>query len=946
MTHHHHQRTRPKTLGALKREQEAQRLKEEQEASKSAPAPSEPAPNKPRRTPKFTPKTLKIVEVEPEPTPEALETPVQAPQAAPTDALQGHHSIERSPEVQAEADEAFRMPYTPPMYAFNHDAGGDPMAELASRELSRRHLLPFIQRFRPKYQAGWVHADICRRFERFLQQVENGEEPRLLLMMPPRSGKSEISSRHYAAWVLGHHPEWEIIAASHTASLTMSFSRYLRDLMSDEAYTAVFPDTVLDQSSRAVENWNLTKGGGYLAAGVGTGITGRGAHILLLDDLVKDIEAADSLTIRDNTWEWYISTAYTRLAPGGGVLGLMTWWHEDDWAGRIQQAMEVGDGDKFEIVKYPAINEVGDEYILEDDTIIELPQGAPVPQGARMTRPHMTAIHPERYSTEAMLRIKRNAVAAGMKRTWDALYQQNPVPDEGNYFSKEHFRFYSTPPARRELYVYQAWDFAISTGKESDFTVCCTIGVDHRDAVYVLDVRRFKSSDGIQIAETIVDYFMEWGADCLGVEDGQIWKSIESQFTKACEEKRSFPSYEVLKPLTDKMVRANPLRGRMQAGKVYFDSNAHWWRDLQKEMLYFPAGKHDDQCFVAGTLIEMADGSQRPIEEVAVGDEVVTPYGARRVYAAGKTSAAATVYSLEGRLIGTAGHPVWTENRGWVGLSALTDSDILQVRESQETEVTSCLEYIKKRRQILTRLSSTGAFIAATRIRLANIFRDIFQGQVGEGFCTEMCGNSIMARSPLAVRYTTLMGTISTTVLITWNACLSRSTAKLMPKVAGSLVAQINRLRTSKLFETKLKRGTAALKELLGIVRMVKNLGKSASRLSLFVKSAVLRLQPSSAIHSSAQSVAKTGTGTKPTRNTALPRMLDEKQPVFNLSVDDAHCYFANGVLVHNCDALAWAIRLTLTRHAPQQEKQRELPSWKSKLNLYMEGAGGGHMAA
>ena len=258
------------------------------------------------------------------------EVEVTFPTAAP---------VETPPEAPAE-------PYVPPMFDYEA-AHADPMAELAARELCRRRFLPFIQRFRPKYKAGWVHADICRRFERFLKDVEDGKEPRLLLMMPPRSGKSEISSRHFAAWALGHHPDWEIIAASHTSSLTMSFSRYLRDLMSDPAYSAIFPDAVLDPASRAVENWNLKKGGGYLAAGVGTGITGRGAHILLLDDLVKDIEAADSLTIRDNTWEWYISTAYTRLAPGGGVLGLMTWWHDDDWAGRIQQAMQAGEGDKF-----------------------------------------------------------------------------------------------------------------------------------------------------------------------------------------------------------------------------------------------------------------------------------------------------------------------------------------------------------------------------------------------------------------------------------------------------------------------------------------------------------------------------------------------------------------------------------------------------------------------
>lgn len=568
-------RTRPKTLGEIEAEKAAAK------AAKIKPIKS---PKQPK--PVVEKKAIPSLRGKPKVISPEISTPV-LPEIT-------HHSKERNEVIQLAAAEAFAIPYVPPTYHIPQQ-GLSPEQELAARELCRRRLLPFIQRFRPKYLAGWVHADICRRFERFLRQVEAGEEPRLLLMMPPRSGKSEISSRHYAAWVLGQHPDWEIIAASHTGSLTMSFSRYLRDLIRDPAYSAVFPDAVLDPSSQSVENWNLTKGGGYLAAGVGTGITGRGAHILLLDDLVKDIEAADSITIRDNTWEWYISTAYTRLAPGGGVLGLMTWWHDDDWAGRIQNAMAAGEGDQFEVVRYPAINEKGDEYLLADDTIVEIPLGFTVPDGARRTRKHNTAIHPERYSTEAMLRIKRNAIAGGMKRTWDALYQQNPIPDEGNYFSKEMFRFYSTPPARNEMYVYQAWDFAITTDKTSDYTVCSTVGVDHRDSQYVLDVRRFKTSDGIQLAEMMVDMALQWGAESIGVEDGQIWKAIETQFLRACEEKRHFPAFEVLKPLTDKMVRANPLKGRMQAGKVYFDKNAHWWTDLQKEMLHFPAGKHDDQ---------------------------------------------------------------------------------------------------------------------------------------------------------------------------------------------------------------------------------------------------------------------------------------------------------------------------------------------------------------
>ena len=566
-------------------------------------------------------KPVKLGDLEPKPIPAPEPPSVASPEAVealfppPVTPTPTEAPKERSEASQQAAEEAYQLPYEPPTFDFQH-AAGSPEQELAQRELCRRRLLPFIQRFRPKYNAGWVHADICRRLERFMRQVERGEEPRLLLMCPPRSGKSEIGSRHFAPWMLGQHPDWEIIAASHTSSLSMSFSRYIRDLMRNPAYGAVFPDAVLDPSSQSTENWNLTRGGGYLAAGVGTGITGRGAHVLLLDDLVKDIEAADSITIRDNTWEWYLSTAYTRLAPGGSVIGIMTWWSADDWAGRIQEAMNAGDGDKFEIVRYPAINEYGDEYVLEDDSIVEIQPGRLVPTGARMTRQQGTAIHPARYTTEAMLRIKRNLIAGGQKRVWDALYQQNPVPDEGNFFNKEMFRYYGSPPARSDLYVYQAWDFAISEGKESDYTVGVCVGQDHYDNLYILDVRRFRSGDGGYIIDEILDFAATWNADVLGFEDGQIWKAIEFQFQKRCEERRQYPSYELLKPLTDKMVRANPLKGRMQLGKVFFDKHAPYFTDLHKEFLHFPAGKHDDQVDAVAWTIRLTLSRSAPKREI------------------------------------------------------------------------------------------------------------------------------------------------------------------------------------------------------------------------------------------------------------------------------------------------------------------------------------------
>jgi predicted phage terminase large subunit-like protein len=424
---------------------------------------------------------------------------------------------------------------------------------------------------------------------------------------------SELGSRHFPPWVLGKHPDWEIIAASHTGSLSLSFSRYIRDLLRDPAYIAVFPDSVLDPSSQSVENWNLTGGGGYLAAGVGTGITGRGAHILLLDDLVKDQEAADSPTIRENTWEWYISTAHSRLAPGGGVLGIMTWWSEDDWAGRIQEAMK-GEGEKFEIVRYPAINEEGDEYILADDRIMEIPPGSPVPEGARMTRPHGTALHPERYTTEALQRKKLNYKAAGMIRMWNALYQQNPTPDSGIYFTKDLFRRYAHAPSRRGRTIYQAWDFAITEAAQNDYTVCATIMQDEFDNLYVLDVFRFKSDDGNAIVEHMIDQYVMWDVDYLGMEDGQIWKTLRAQFEKRCQERKVYPTFEVLQPLTDKLVRANPLKGRMQLGKIYFPEDNHrpWVEVCVRELIVFPNGKHDDQVDALAWAVRMTLNHSAP----------------------------------------------------------------------------------------------------------------------------------------------------------------------------------------------------------------------------------------------------------------------------------------------------------------------------------------------
>jgi len=486
-------------------------------------------------------------------------------------------------------------------------------AELASRLLSRRRLLPFTQRINPRYKAGWVHQDICRRLEKFSQDIANELSPRLMLLMPPRSGKSELASRMFPAWHLGRHPDHEVIACSYNVDLARSFSRKVKETLEDPAYHPVF-EARLNPDNQSAESWGLAgQAGGYVAAGVGGGITGKGAHCLIIDDPLKNAEEADSADTREKLWTWYGSTAYTRLAPGGGVLVIQTWWHDDDLAGRLQLAMaqdEEGDlGDQFVVVKYPAIADE-DEYLDEDTDLIV--RGA-APTNGKLLRLKGEALHPERYDLPKLNRIKRTI----QPRFWSALYQQNPVPDDGDYFLKENFRRAELPNVQ-QANVYIAWDFAISEKKQNDYTVG-TVGMqDSDDMLHVAEIIRFKSGNAMVIVEAILNQCQRWYSPnlLLGFEDGQIWRAIEALLKKRMKERRMYPSIVVLKPITDKMARARPLQGRMQQGMVSFNAHAEWYDAARAEMLRFPAGLHDDQVDSIAWMTQMAIGREPPRKPV------------------------------------------------------------------------------------------------------------------------------------------------------------------------------------------------------------------------------------------------------------------------------------------------------------------------------------------
>ena len=441
-------------------------------------------------------------------------------------------------------------------------------AELALRFLTRKRLLPFVERFNPDYQAGWVHKDVCQRLEKFSQMVVAKQSPRLMLFLPPRHGKSTLASIAFPAWHLGRNPGHEFISCSYSGSLAMGFSRKVRGLLREPSYKTAFK-TRLDPESQSAEAWLTTNGGGFVAAGVGGGITGKGAHILVIDDPVKNREDAESQNNRDANWDWYTSTAYTRLAPGGGVLVILTRWHDDDLAGRLLKATAEG-GDEWEVVRYPALAEEDEEF-----------------------RSYGQALHPERYDEPSLDRIRK---AVG-PRDWSALYQQNPVADDGDYFTRDMIQYFEEDDIDLdEMRFYAAWDLAIGKKDRNDYSVGMVIGVDSFDRLFVVDVVRGRF-DGFELVEQILDLYEVWKPSIIGIEKGHIEMALGPFLEKRVRERGLYEAYfkDLKTGRRDKEARARAIQGRMQQGMVFLPKNQVWTGPLVAELLRFPNGTHDDQ---------------------------------------------------------------------------------------------------------------------------------------------------------------------------------------------------------------------------------------------------------------------------------------------------------------------------------------------------------------
>lgn len=415
-------------------------------------------------------------------------------------------------------------------------------------------------------------------------------------LLPPGSGKSIYSSVVFPTHFMGRFPKRSIILASYGSDLPRKLGRRARSIIQQPIYRRIF-GTGLSADSAAADEFVLENGSEWMASGILTGITGNRADGVIWDDLIKGREQAESETIRNKTWDAYMDDLMTRKKPHAFEIAVNTRWHEDDPPGRILPEKYNGesgwihcrDGNDWFVVCLPAICERQDDIL-----------GRKI--GERLW--------PEWFTEEHFATFKRNP------RTWSALFQQRPSPEDGDYFKAEWLKVINPTdwPRRDDLRIYGASDYAVSDGK-GDYTVHVVVGVDHESNLFLLDLWRKQASSDVWI-ESLCDLIQKWKPLGWAEETGQITAGIGPLLRKRLMERKLYIARAQFPTRGDKRIRAQSIRGRMAMCGLRVPLGAPWYADLKTELMVFDNGTHDDQVDALGligqALDRMVDGVPPP----------------------------------------------------------------------------------------------------------------------------------------------------------------------------------------------------------------------------------------------------------------------------------------------------------------------------------------------
>ena len=463
--------------------------------------------------------------------------------------------------------------------------------ELINRELAKRRLRDFIDYTFEEYIFDKWHDKLFHA----LQRIETGNLKRLIVEMPPRTGKTEIISKRFPAFILGKYPQKRVICASYGAELANKASRESRRIVMDQKYKNVFPQFKLSGEKKESGNWETIEGGGYYSVGIGGALTGFGFDIGIIDDYVKNREDAESPTIREKTWDWFTSTFYTRKqGEHSAIIILATRWHLDDLIGILRSQKE---GDEWETISFPALDENDHSFF------------------------------PNRFSSKYFINERLNIGT----RDFAALYQQDPIASMGGVFTKENFRYFALSDFERadaktrkhhiEIGIF--CDPAFSTRRGSDDFVAMAVGRDRRsNELYLMDIvaDTHPPSQGKAIVVNMAWKWKQAGyqVGVVSVEDVSLNKDQQIFVQSVDDLMREQGLIIPLNRFKPKIKKDDRIRYMIEPyisrNSVFFrvdDEGNNAWRKLEEQLLKFPGAAHDDIIDTLAQAIEVFGNKKR-----------------------------------------------------------------------------------------------------------------------------------------------------------------------------------------------------------------------------------------------------------------------------------------------------------------------------------------------
>ena len=463
---------------------------------------------------------------------------------------------------------------------------------------AQEDFLGFVKLMSP----GWDFPDFQLELIDALDRLEKGTLGcnNLLITMPPRHAKSTFATILFPAYYIARNPTRQVMSSSYNSQLAVDFGRQVKSIVEEKTITQAFPDFILRTDSRAADVWRTEAGGAYFGVGVGGTTSGRPANLLIIDAPIKSREDAESMTLRNKTWNYYTSALTTRLQPqtDGGPpkqIIILTRWHPDDLAGRLMATEDWEEG-RWKHINFPAIKEQkSDRKVMRFELPATHPEYATeeatwdMKSGKRQVKDtDQVALWPERFPIEELERRQRLN-----PREFASLYQQQPYIEGGNLLKQEWWRFYpeDLKPESFPVIVI-GLDTAFKKTESADYSVAVVAGLDRTGDIYIIDIVRDKW-DFPELKQRLIRLNNQWrgrGLRAMYIEDKASGQSIIQELKR--ESGLAVIPYKVVH---DKVSRVNAILPLIEGGRIFVPEASKWLDKFMDETAAFPNGMYDDQ---------------------------------------------------------------------------------------------------------------------------------------------------------------------------------------------------------------------------------------------------------------------------------------------------------------------------------------------------------------